>query len=129
MTETRAEVGTLFCLLLLAMGALGALFAFCWRKRGQRTQSFELEPTEDSTSARLRELKDAVKAHQDESAEDFRSFKQSVDTLMSSLENSQKRGERERDAGPEQRDLQAETGRGCRDEPDASDTSHRFGRS
>ena len=97
MTETRAEIGTLFCLLLLALGSLGALFAFCWRKRGQRTQSFELESTEESTSTRLRELKEAVKAHQDETAEDLRRFKQSVNTLMTSLESSQARGERERE--------------------------------
>ena len=96
-TETRAEVGTLFGLLLLAMGALGALLAFCWRKRGQRTQSFEMGTTEDNIPSRLRELQEAVKAHQEESAEEFRRFKQSANTLLTSMENNQARGERERE--------------------------------
>ena len=98
MTETRAEIGTLFGLVLLALGSLGALVAFCWRKRVGRTQSFEMESTGESTTARLRELKEAVKAHQDEMAEEFRRLKQSASNLMASFESSQARGERERES-------------------------------
>ena len=57
-----------------------------------------METTEEPTTARLRELKEAVKAHQDEMTEECRRLKQSATTLMTSLENSQARGERERES-------------------------------
>ena len=98
MGETRAEVGTLFGLVLLLLGALGALLAFCLRKRSLRSQSVEMTETEDSAANRLRELRDAVRSYQEDMTEELRRLKLSASNLVTTMETSQARGERERES-------------------------------
>ena len=98
MGETRAEVGTLFGLLLLLLVAMGSLLAFCVRKRGLRSQSFEMNETEDSAANRLRELRETIRSYQEDMTEEQRRLKLSASNLITTVENGQARGEREREA-------------------------------
>ena len=95
--ETRAEVGSLFGLVTLALLALGAIFAFL-RKRRRSSPEIELNPRNDSATAEaVREIREAIKAHNDATTEELEHLKRSSRGMLESIDSSLARGTRERE--------------------------------
>ena len=97
--ETRAEVGSLFGLVTIILLALGGIIAFIKRRRVASSPDIELNPrNNDATVEAIREIREAIRAHNDATTGEIERLKRSSQGLLESVESKLARGERERES-------------------------------